>query len=220
MSEPAVPVTTQWTYHLSHWPGRTEIEDLQRLGFTFPTIEDQNEWIIGFLILDDRLESMAIVYVTRSTADAGIDFELRAAGQPPGRAAEIFTAIQGFVTADTGFESIDEEIARLWLLTDEQLLQEFGAQLVHGARNDSGGEQDLRRRAQNWFATNHSELQDLICGNPDVRRITESPEGVARLAGLLTELLAGPTVHGVAVYLLRRGLDKLCAPTDNIDQDS
>ncbi|WP_157195658.1 hypothetical protein [Nocardia tenerifensis] len=82
MSDPAAPVSTVWAHHLGHWPDRTEVEHLQRLGFAFPTIEDQNEWIVGFLILDDRLESMAVVYATRSMTDAGIDFELRAPAAP------------------------------------------------------------------------------------------------------------------------------------------
>ncbi|MGX1773772.1 hypothetical protein ACWIGW_16800 [Nocardia brasiliensis] len=217
MSDPAAPVRTVWAHHLGHWPDRTEVEHLRRLGFAFPTIEDQNEWIVGFLIVDDRFESMAVVYVTRSTTDAGIDFELRAAGKPPGRANEIRSEIIRFVESGTGFDSFDDEIARLWLLPDEQLLQEFGAQLVRGTRDDKGSEPDLRRRAQNWFATNRAELQDLICGNPDVQEIAKSPEGVARLADLLTDLLSETTVRGVAVYLIKQGLDKLCGPTGLLD---
>ncbi|WP_040743144.1 hypothetical protein [Nocardia tenerifensis] len=99
-------------------------------------------------------------------------------------------------------------------------MQEFGAHLVRGTRDDQDSEQDLRRRAQNWFATNRADLQDLICGNPDVQDLAKSPEGVARLADLLTELLSRTTVRGVAVYLVKQGLDKLCSPTGIVDPDN
>jgi hypothetical protein len=110
---------------------------------------------------------------------------------------------------ETGYQPAELDAAERSLgLSEDALLLEFGRTLVGAARGS--GEQDPRRRAENWFTNNQSKLRELICGNEAVRRARQDPEGVMLLAELLGEQLNKPAVFSVAAYLLKRGIDWLC----------
>lgn len=210
MSKPFLPVTTLWSERFDRWPGREELARLERLGFVFPTIEDPNEWIVGSLILDERLRSMAVVYASRG--DAGIDFELRAACSRPPRADEIRSAIlEIFAHADRSGELVDD-IERLWSLSDDELLAELGVCLMPGSREFSGGEREARRRARNWFALNREDIGELLRENGD---LANNRRDAARLARLLADLVTGVAAVSASIYLVRH---ELSVPGDDGDQ--
>lgn len=94
-------------------------------------------------------------------------------------------------------------------LSEDELLIEFGKLLAGPSRD--GGDQDRLRRARNWFTNNHAQLRETVCGNDKLTAIRADPEGVVLLAEVLGDHLNQPAVFGVSAYLLKHGLDRLCA---------
>ena len=108
--------------------------------------------------------------------------------------------------------SIEEALA----LDDEALLEDLGTWLL-GA-GPGFGPSDIERRirfARSWLAEQRDELRRQLCG--DVRAKLEQGGGfdamtdAATVADAVAAVLGKPPANIVAVILLRRGLDRLCA---------
>jgi hypothetical protein len=110
----------------------------------------------------------------------------------------------------------DEELHRLWIAPEEDLLASLGASLL-GEGIGFGIEDPLHKRrfAEAWLIARRDRIRDQVCSDPVVRAILEAEPAqrlleAATVADALTQLAGRPALSVLTVIVLRRGAQRIC----------
>lgn len=112
---------------------------------------------------------------------------------------------------------VDEQLERLWSASEDELLSELGSSLL-GEGLGFGLEDPAHKRrfAEAWLADRWDEIRRRVCEDPAIRAILNGETGqklveAATVADALASLAGHPATSVLAVLVLRRGAQVVCA---------